>query len=136
MPKYPNNVKQIEGKAPLDLLFDFPYALDDISRVRSYGNLKYEDTESYKQIEYRDLVAAALRHISKFLRGEVYDDESSQQHLSHAVLDLMMVIDQIEELETVSNESDNNHDDKYYAMQYAMEMLKKDGFKLTDAYNL
>ena len=56
----------------------------DIALVREYGNKKYGDSESWKEVEavrYRD---ALFRHMLKYLEDpDAVDEESGISHLKH-----------------------------------------------------
>lgn len=67
-------------------------ALDEIAAVWSFGEKKYAAFNWTLGFKWRRPLAAALRHIYAFLRGEDKDPESGLCHLAHAVCCLMMVI--------------------------------------------
>jgi len=55
------------------------------ARVRMFGAIKYERDNWHKGFKITRSLAAALRHIFKFLGGEDNDPESGLNHLGHAV---------------------------------------------------
>lgn len=55
------------------------------ARVRMFGATKYERDNWHKGFKITRSLAAALRHIFKFLSGEDNDQESGLSHLGHAV---------------------------------------------------
>jgi hypothetical protein len=62
-----------------------PWALNEIARVYTYGTQKYDDDNWWKGLKWkRDVFGCILRHIWKWFRGEVNDDESGLHHLAHA----------------------------------------------------
>lgn len=67
-------------------------ALDEIAAVWTFGQRKYAAFNWTKGFAWRRPLAASLRHIYAFLRGEDRDPESGLLHLAHAVCCLMMVI--------------------------------------------
>ena len=67
-------------------------AMDEIAAVWSFGQKKYAAFNWAKGFAWRRPLAAALRHIYAFLRGENNDPESGLSHLAHAVCCLCMVI--------------------------------------------
>ena len=58
--------------------------LEDIALVREYGNMKYQDSESWRRVEidrYRD---ALFRHFLAYLRDpDGVDEESGIEHYKH-----------------------------------------------------
>jgi len=62
-----------------------PWALNEIARVYTYGTQKYDDDNWWKGLKWKkDVFGCILRHIWKWFRGEVNDDESGLHHLAHA----------------------------------------------------
>ena len=77
-------------KEPLDLLP--PEAIFEIGRVLRAGKIKYGTANWAKGIQISRLVAAALRHIFKFLAGEDLDPETKTSHLANASTNLLFAI--------------------------------------------
>jgi hypothetical protein len=67
-------------------------AMDEIAAVWTFGQRKYAAFNWAGGFAWRRPLAAALRHIYAFLRGEDKDPESGLSHLAHAVCCLSMVI--------------------------------------------
>lgn len=82
--------KYDQGKPDYSLIP--PVALDEIAAVWTFGQKKYAAFNWAKGFAWRRPIAAALRHIFAWLRGESIDPESGHSHLAHAVCCLMMVI--------------------------------------------
>ena len=74
--------KADEDKPPFDLIP--PLALEAEAKVLGYGRRKYAAWNWAKGITTGRLIAAALRHIYQYLRGEDLDPESELPHLAHA----------------------------------------------------
>lgn len=84
-------VKADTGKPMLDLIS--PAMMFEVGRVLTFGAQKYDPHNWRKGIKYSRLIAAALRHIFKWLAGHDKDDESGLSHLAHSVCCLMMLIE-------------------------------------------
>ena len=80
-------IKQTIGKVPLGNLLDFKHALEQVSKVRAFGNNKYPNKHSYKEIPTPLLMDATFRH----LFNDGLDDESGVHHIYHAVVNLLMI---------------------------------------------
>ena len=83
-------VKHDEGKAPMHLLD--PYALEQLARVLDHGQHKYAAWNWKKGFPYSRLIAATLRHVFAFMRGEDLDPESGLPHAAHAMCCLMFLL--------------------------------------------
>jgi len=71
------------GKIRFDLIP--PWCLEQLSKVYTYGTIKYDDDNWWKGLKWRKEVFGCItRHIYQWLRGEKYDDESGCHHLAHA----------------------------------------------------
>jgi len=84
-----SGLKYDSGKPRLDLLD--AEALEDLARVLAFGAEKYAAHNWRNGISYGRLIAAALRHLFAFLRGQECDEESGLPHLSHAMCCLMFL---------------------------------------------
>jgi hypothetical protein len=89
----PVAVKNDAGKPDMTLV---TYAmLEDATKVLMFGEKKYA------RFNYRNpspnfeqrMMAAVMRHVTKFNGGEEIDEESGLPHLAHALATLMMVFD-------------------------------------------
>ena len=83
-------IKQDRGKVPMDLLD--PQALEEMAKVLQHGAKKYSPHMWRDGVQYSRLYAAALRHMFAWADGEKYDPESQHQHLAHAAVNLMFLI--------------------------------------------
>lgn len=59
--------------------------LELTARVRGFGEKKYARDNWKKGFKVTRSIAAALRHLYKFLQGETNDPESGLSHLGHAI---------------------------------------------------
>lgn len=78
------------GKTRMDLLD--PYAMEELSKVLTFGAQKYDDWNWAEGIKFSRIVAATLRHIFAFLRGETFDPESGLHHMAHAMCGCMFIL--------------------------------------------
>lgn len=84
--------KKFDGeKVDMDLLS--PYALEKIAQVMTYGKTKYGRDNWRGGIVFSRLLAAVLRHINAYRKGETFDPETGLSHLSHASCGLMMLLE-------------------------------------------
>ncbi|MHA1815977.1 MAG: dATP/dGTP diphosphohydrolase domain-containing protein [Candidatus Heimdallarchaeaceae archaeon] len=71
------------GKIRFDLCA--PWSMDQIAQVYTYGTIKYDDDNWWKGLKWKkDVLGCIFRHVWKWVRGEVLDDESGLHHLAHA----------------------------------------------------
>ena len=68
------------GKNRHDLIPE--YVLDELAKVYTYGCQKYDEDNYLKGMKWRKVIGPLKRHLSKWLRGEVLDDESNCHHLA------------------------------------------------------
>lgn len=86
--------KYDKGKPAMDLVpFD---AVEQVAAVLSFGATKYGRHNWALGMAHGRLVAAALRHIGAYLRGDDLDEESGLPHLSHAACCILMAISLIQ----------------------------------------
>lgn len=73
-------------------------ALEDVVRVLTFGAKKYSP-DNWKKVPDGDVryFDAALRHLWAWKRGEVYDQESGFNHLSHAICCLLFMSEGFED---------------------------------------
>lgn len=64
-----------------------------IAKVRAYGNTKYADPDSWKQVDPARYKDAFMRHVYAWLDDDLIDSESGLQHLWHAACNLAFLID-------------------------------------------
>ena len=83
------------GKPRMDLLD--PYAITKLAEVLTFGAQKYEAHNWRKGIAYSRLTAAALRHMTQFMNGQDYDEETGLPHPAHAMCCMMFLIWMMEE---------------------------------------
>ena len=71
-----------------------PWALNEIAQVYTYGTIKYDDDNWWKGLRWKkEVFGCILRHIWKWFRGEVNDDESGLHHLAHAAWNCMALME-------------------------------------------
>lgn len=89
----PEAVKHDDGKYALDLL---PYgALMQVGSVLRFGAQKYaaHNWRNGGGLSWSRLLAAALRHLFAWGRGEDYDPETGYNHLAHAACCVLFLLD-------------------------------------------
>lgn len=78
-------------KPRIDLLVEgMPRALEEVSRVLTFGSIKYEDHNwKYVSRAHQRYLAAGMRHELAVAMGEPRDPESGLHHLAHAACCLL-----------------------------------------------
>jgi hypothetical protein len=84
-------VKHDQGKPRYDLL---PFrALDDVARVMDFGAAKYGANNWRGGMRWGRYLAAAMRHLAAWARGEADDRESGLPHLAHAAACCLILLE-------------------------------------------
>lgn len=84
--------KDTKGKPPISLVP--PYAIEEIARIRAFGNEKYGSPWGWlDNVSSGEFIDAALRHLLKWNRGETTDPESGLSHLAHAATSVVMALE-------------------------------------------
>lgn len=82
-------VKHDSGKPRMDLLSEV--AIEGLASVLAFGATKYSADNWRGGMAWRRCIAAAMRHLFAFSRGEDTDPESGLPHLDHALCCLMFL---------------------------------------------
>lgn len=82
---------KFDGDKPRMDLLD-AYAIEQLSQVLTFGASKYASHNWRKGIAKGRLIAAALRHLFAYLRGEDKDPESGLSHVAHAMCCCMFLL--------------------------------------------
>lgn len=77
-------------KPRMDLLDS--YALEELSKVLTFGAAKYEPNNWRKGIAITRLTSSLLRHVFAFMRGEAKDPETGLSHIAHAMCNCMFIL--------------------------------------------
>jgi hypothetical protein len=85
-----SGVKFDQDKPRMDLLD--ARAIEQLALVLSFGAKKYAAHNWRKGLSKSRLIAAALRHIFAYLRGENNDPESGLSHVAHAMCCCMFLL--------------------------------------------
>jgi hypothetical protein len=86
--------KETKDKPDLSLI---PYCVEaELARAMEYGAKKYGRYNYTKGHDLSALVAAARRHLSKYMNGEDIDPESGVHHLGHSMANMLMMLHQTE----------------------------------------
>ena len=83
-------------------------ALEETTRVVTKGAEKYDD-ENWKLVPEgrRRYLAAAMRHIQQWRKGEIYDEEMGTHHIANAISNLMFILEkELQGWEDISEEKD------------------------------
>lgn len=86
-----HGVKHDQEKPDMDLLS--PIALEKIAQVMTFGKKKYGANNWRGGIAFSRLLAAVMRHINAYRKGESIDPETGLSHLAHASCGLMMLLE-------------------------------------------
>lgn len=80
-----------QDKVRMDLLS--PIALEKIARVMTFGADKYAAHNWRKGIIWSRVIAAMLRHIFAYMRGERKDPETGISHMAHVGCCVMFILE-------------------------------------------
>lgn len=86
----PGGLKFDSEKPRYDLID--PHAIDQLARVLTFGAQKYAAHNWRKGIVKSRLLAAAMRHLFAYLRGEDTDPETGLSHAAHAMCCCMFLL--------------------------------------------
>ena len=86
-----NAIKNDASKVRLDLLPVRPIL--DVGQVLTFGAVKYQPRNWEKGFAWSRPYAAALRHLFAWWAGETYDKETGLNHLSHALCEIMFLLE-------------------------------------------
>lgn len=79
-----------DEKTRMDLLC--PFAIEELSKVLTFGAKKYDSWNWTRGLKTSRLIAAALRHVFSYARGEDTDPETGLHHIAHAMCCCMFII--------------------------------------------
>lgn len=117
-------------KAPLDLLS--PIAMEEVAKVMGFGAKKYARHNWRAGIAWSRIIAAALRHIMAFNRGEDKDPETGISHIAHASCCLMFLLTYEKERrefdDRYKNEKVEVTEDKGCEHKYTVPLTKPNSF--------
>lgn len=85
-----SGVKHDQDKPNMALLDG--YAIEQLTRVLDFGAQKYAAHNWRNGLQKSRLIAAALRHLFAYLRGEDLDPESGLSHVAHAMCCCMFLL--------------------------------------------
>ena len=86
-------VKNDNDKTNLAILFDTGSALSDVADVMEFGAKKYSRKNWNKVDDKERYIAAPLRHLLAYSKGEKIDPESNKSHLAHAICSLLFLLE-------------------------------------------
>lgn len=110
-------------------------ALEETTKVVTKGAEKYDD-ENWKLVPEgrRRYLAAAMRHIQQWRKGEIYDEEMGTHHIANAISNLMFILEK--ELRGWEDSSEDSSRDisqeelKEYVEGIVLEDVLKSRFQL------
>ncbi len=76
-------IKHDNGKPDMSMISKD--LLEQLAKVRMFGEKKYARDNWKKGFKYSRSIAAAMRHIAAFNDGENLDPESGLPHIAHAM---------------------------------------------------
>ena len=82
--------KKFDGGKPDMSLLD-PHFIDSIAVVLSFGKEKYGAYNYKNGLELQRIYAGIQRHLNKYHKGEMLDEESGESHLVHATTGIMFL---------------------------------------------
>lgn len=83
-----------ETKPKVDYILHYPRAIELIARILEIGEIKYAPLNWKKGGNTNEsYLAAALRHMLKFVDGEIFDKEYGTHHIGHAIWNLMTMFE-------------------------------------------
>jgi len=86
-----SGIKYDKGKDRISLFP--PKALQEVLNIFEMGAKKYEPFNWTKGLSYTRLYDATQRHLAQWWQGEDVDEESGQNHLAHAVTNLLFLLE-------------------------------------------
>jgi hypothetical protein len=78
-----------QGKLRWDLV---PPEFEEVVKVLTYGATKYADRNWEQGMAYGRLIAATLRHLWSWIKGERTDPETGIHHLAHCCCDVLFLL--------------------------------------------
>jgi hypothetical protein len=85
-----DGIKFDQDKPRMELLD--AHAIEQLALVLTYGATKYTDHNWRRGLSKTRLIAAALRHLFAYLRGEDRDAETNLSHAAHAMACTMFLL--------------------------------------------
>lgn len=73
------------GKPQLSFILDFPYAMEQMTRVMEMGADKYERNNWKNGMPITEMENSLLRHLTAFHNCEDNDPESKLNHMAHVM---------------------------------------------------
>ena len=108
-----------EGKPSLAYILQFVNPIKAVARIMEFGAAKYDDGNWRKGGKPdREYLDSMMRHLTDWVHGEKYDNDSGCSHLGHAIWNLMA----LHEL----NHPDEVIDDEVFKRQCAHWKAKKE----------
>jgi hypothetical protein len=90
-PEKMHATRHTSGKVPMSFLYDFPTALEGVCRIMQQGCGEYgRDNWKLGQPD-ENYLNSNLRHMFKWANGENIDPKSGENHLHHAICNLLMM---------------------------------------------
>ncbi len=78
--------------------------IQQVASVLTYGAKKY-DRHNYDKVEPHRYLAALMRHITLWQSGQMFDEETKEHHLAHAMTNLHILM-RLEKKGIVYNKDD------------------------------
>jgi len=111
-----SGTKHDKSKVRMELLSG--PALVGLSKVLTFGGIKYDDHNWRNGFKWSRLIGAAQRHLVAFMSGEDIDPESGLPHIDHLACCVMF----LSEHQKVGLGTDDRHKVDFGSMDYTSEV--------------
>lgn len=113
--------KKFDQEKP-DMSLLSPFALEEIAKVMTYGKQKYGANNWRNGLAFSRLIAAVMRHLNAYQKGQMVDPETGLSHLAHASCGLLMLL----EFEIIKPELNDLYHCKKETFKNALDNLSKE----------
>ena len=80
-----------EGKAQLSMVLEAKYALNGCAAVLEMGAKKYSRGNWRKGLNHNEVVDSLLRHLTEYMSGGGFDEESGLLHVDHILCNALFL---------------------------------------------
>ncbi len=83
------------GKPPFSILLEAHNAVEGVSKVLEFGSIKYDRGNWRNGLHHTKICDSLLRHLSLYLSGEDFDEESNLPHVHHVACNAIFLAEMI-----------------------------------------
>ena len=83
-----------EGKPQLSYILEAKDAITGCAAVLEFGAEKYDRGNWKKGLDKNEIIDSLLRHLTSYLSGAEYDEDSGLHHLDHVTCNALFLADQ------------------------------------------